>query len=193
MKITYTPNPLSCIIELDEHEKKELWYKIKIGAMEERMFSAHYALVNTHPVTKAVQQASKDLDPEYWYSENSKLDDRVNELHVWFLEELAGTHCGDCTCVAATCSKCLAEEMIGVRTTEGLDKHAGHKIASAFFYRDGEEFKERSFSEAMQKLQSFDPERTTSATYMKYVPRWLSENKRAIHWLEQYGKEHGFS
>ena len=36
MKITYNKNPLLTTVELDENEKKELWYKIKIQEMGKR-------------------------------------------------------------------------------------------------------------------------------------------------------------
>ena len=44
MKITYNKNPLLTTVELDENEKKELWYKIKIKEMVEILFSAHFYL-----------------------------------------------------------------------------------------------------------------------------------------------------
>lgn len=44
MKIIWQPNPLHTIVELDEWEKKELWYKVKIDEMKSRLASAHFHL-----------------------------------------------------------------------------------------------------------------------------------------------------
>ena len=46
MKITYTPNPLCTVIELDEHEQEAFKLKIKIEQYEDMIFSAHFALTN---------------------------------------------------------------------------------------------------------------------------------------------------
>jgi hypothetical protein len=46
MKITYTPNPLETQIELDEHEKRDLWHKIRFDEMEELLSEVHHILTN---------------------------------------------------------------------------------------------------------------------------------------------------
>ena len=54
MKITYTPNPLDTIVELDEHEIELFRLKLKIEQYEDMMFGAHYALT-----TKLDAEAAK--------------------------------------------------------------------------------------------------------------------------------------
>ena len=63
MKITYNKNPLLTTVELDENEKKELWYKIKIKEMEEILFSAHFYLEEKY---FDLERAKDDLDPDYY-------------------------------------------------------------------------------------------------------------------------------
>ena len=129
MKITYNKNPLFTTVELDENEKKELWYKIKIQEMEEILFSAHFYLEEKYFDLK---RAKDDLDPDYYCNEEdnkkSKLDERCDMLLETFLSELQSNHIGDCTCVACSCMKCHAEGLLGIDTIKGLGKHTAHKI-----------------------------------------------------------------
>ena len=61
MKITYNKNPLFTTVELDENEKKELWYKIKIKEMEELLFSAHFYLEEKYFDLRAVWGQKIDI------------------------------------------------------------------------------------------------------------------------------------
>lgn len=140
MKIVYTENPLCTRVELEPHESKELWYLIKVEEMVEMLYDAHFHLQDDkwHDLDKARYA----VEPTYYLGneddENnvSKLDQRVNELHAHFMEELVSTHAGDCTCFCASCSKCHVEEMLGIRTVENLGKHAGHYM-HGLFHKEG--------------------------------------------------------
>ena len=116
MKITYHQNPLWTTVELDDHEKKELWYKIKIAEMEDLAFGAYFHL-NEGDKHYDPKEARKELDPEYWCTdEKSKLDERVDTLHAAYLNELMTSHGGDCTCFACSCMKCQSESIVGIDT-----------------------------------------------------------------------------
>ena len=209
MKITYTPNPLNTIIELDEQEVELFRLKIKIEQYEDMIFSAHYALTSrlkdmgsrkAITVEKAMEEATKELDPAYWCDDaESKLDKQVQELLEHYLEELKGSHIGDCTCFAMSCSKCHAESKLGIDTIKGLGKHPGHRIQSAFSYKDGDIWKERTLDEALAILNEYDPKLTdkdADPTWAKvggfeaHIPRWKAEAKQAYEWLLTYQKEH---
>jgi hypothetical protein len=206
MKITYTPNPLRTIVELDEQEIELFRLKIKIEQYEDMIFSAHFALTSrlkdmgslkAITVESAIEEATKELDPAYWCDDaESKLDKRVNELLEHYLEELKGSHIGDCTCFAMSCSKCHAESKLGIDTIKGLGKHPGHKIQSAFSYKDGDVWKERTLEEALALLRDYDPTPASTSGwdkvggYMQYVPRWKEEAAVAYKWLLAYRKEH---
>ena len=205
MRITYTPNPLRTIVELDEHEIEILRLKIKIEQFEEMIFSAHWNLTRSaeylaslprmSTVENARESAIKELDPARWCDENNRLDARVEDLLQHYLEELRGTHVGDCTCFAMSCSKCHAESMLGIDTIKGLRKHPGHKIQVAFSYKEGDVWKQRSLSEALEILKNYDPKPTGGGWekvggFEAHVPRWKAEAKEAYEWLLNYQSLH---
>jgi hypothetical protein len=186
MKITYKENPLDTVVELDEHEKKELWYKIKIDEMEDRLFMAHY-YYNKEGGADDVQYY---LDPEYYCTdEKSPLDKRCDQMLEWFIEELKGYHNGDCTCVPASCIKCHAERKLGIDTIEGLGKHSAHKIDHAF--------REHGTIDAvLESLKEFNPKisdvwKNNREGWEEHLPRWKQEAKHAYDWLLKYKEEHG--
>jgi hypothetical protein len=166
MKITYTPNPLETIIELNDQEKELLRLKIKLEKYEDRIFEAHFYLtkrladndlIDVLPKETAIDEAVKLLDPGYWCDdlegrENySRLDRRVDELLDHYIEELKSTHIGDCTAYPMSCSKCLAENMLGISSLDPYPgKHALHEINRAFNYRDGTEWKQRSYEQVLE-------------------------------------------
>lgn len=138
MKITYTPNPLNTIIELDEHEQKELWYKIKVNEMEEMLSMAEYYVTEKY---LNLEDARQELDSSYYLADTnkkSKLDERCDTLLEHFLQELKSNHIGDCTCIACSCSKCHAESILGIDTIPGLSKYTGNSIRNAFIINVGD-------------------------------------------------------
>lgn len=217
MKITYTPNPLDTIVELDEHEKQILRLKLKLEKYEDMIFSAHFAIscrledrgsLKAYTVEEALDNARKELDPDFWCNDeegkkdHSKLDSLVDELLEHYLEELRGTHVGDCTCVAVSCSKCHAERLLGINTLAPYPgKHVLFNIAQAFS-RWNEETKQHdgpevSLDEAIQKLANFDPQPPKDTTvwdkmggFFQFVPKWKAEAKAAHDWLIQYQDNH---
>ena len=58
-------------------------------------------------------------------------------------------HCGDCTCVAASCERCLMEEMLGINTIPN-DKHVNYRLATMYF----EEFATPEVKAAKAKLHA---------------------------------------
>lgn len=191
MKITYNKNPLWTTVELDENEKKELWYKIKIKEMEELLFEASFNLRDGKHYN--LEQARKAVDPEYYMTEEgdeNKIDKRCDEMLNYYLSELQSNHVGDCTCVACSCLKCHAEELIGIDTTKGLGKHSAYKIQSAFGIKN-----ERTIDEALEYLKQYNPtkgagwENFSQEDFDKYIPRWKTEANAAYEWLLNYKKE----
>jgi hypothetical protein len=214
MKITYTPNPLNTIVELDEHEQEIFKLKLKISELEEAMGSASLYLdpknaswimtrrPDGHTLETLIEKVRKDyLDMDYFYTDEvpSGLDKRVQELFDHYIEELAGSHGGDCTCFACSCSKCHAEGKLGIDTIKGLGKHSAHKIQGAFSYKDGNVWKERTMDEALELLRTYAPKQTDPESdkawakvgaFEAHVPRWTAEAKLAYDWLLAYRNEH---
>jgi hypothetical protein len=197
VKITYTPNPLNTVVELDEHEKRELWHTLRFNEMLDMLFSVHYEMT-CKKEGPDFERIKREVDPDYYLNDDegtpdkTKLDKRCDELLEHYLEELKGSHIGDCTCFAMSCSKCHAESMLGIDTIKGLGKHPGHKIQSAFSYREGDVWKERTIEEALEYLRNYDPKPTSDSGWDKvggfeaHVPRWKSEAKIAYEWLLEY-------
>lgn len=217
MKITWTPNPLNTIVELDEHEQEVFKLKIKINELMEDLGSASIHLdpqnaswimnktarrPEGHTLETLIEEVRKDyLDMGYMYGEDGEehtLDKRVQTLLEHYLGELKGSHIGDCTCFAMSCSKCHAESMLGIDTIKGLGKHPGHKIQSAFSNgRNGDVWlPEASIDEAIERLAGYSPkkgptwEKFSQADFDSYVPRWTAEAKSAHDWLVNYRNEH---
>lgn len=216
MKITYTPNPLDTIVELDSQEIELLRLRLKIEQYEDMIFSAHFVIterlkdmgsLKALDIDAALTEARKELDPDYWCNDeegrtdHSKLDSRVDELLKHYLEELKADHVGDCTCVAMSCSKCHAENVLGIDTLKPFPgKHAMHKVASAFS-RWNETTKQHdlpevSLDEAIEKLRTYNPvkggawEGYSQESFDAHVPRWQAEAKTAYEYLVAYRNTH---
>ena len=210
MKITYTPNPLNTIIELDEQEQEMFKLKIKVKELEENLGSAAVYLdpknaswimnptprrPEGHTMETLIEEVLDHyLNTSYMYGEGkyegNGLDARVTELFEHYVSELKSNHIGDCTCFPMSCSKGHAEDMLGLNTTKGLGKHEGHKIQSAFSYKDGDVWKERTLAEAMAHLRASNLKWQESTDQSPHAPRWKAEAERALAWMEQYVAEH---
>jgi hypothetical protein len=192
MKINYHKNPLYTTVDLDEHNKKEMWLKIKLEQMEELLFDIHFNLQEGKHFD--LESARKSADPEYYCTdEKSDIDKRCDQLLEHYITELQGNHVGDCTCVACSCSKCHAEYLLGIDTIPGLGKHAANKFGGAFGKNN-----EKSIDEAIAYLANYEinPAHYTSEAWKKlggyeqYVPRWMADAKLAHDWLVNYKNEH---
>lgn len=193
MKITYNKNPLFTHIELNENEKKELWYKIKIKEMEELMSNASFYLQEGQYFH--LDKAKKEIDPDYFLSDNNKssqLDKRCDQLLSNFIEELQSSHSGDCVCLPCSCGKCYAESLLGINTLPGLGTHEAHTINAVFNNN------EVTLDQAIEHLSQFhiNPDNFNTENWKKlggyeqYIPRWKAEQERAHAWLLHYKNEH---
>lgn len=194
MKVIYGEDPFNVSVVLDETEKMQLWYLIKINKLEELMFEAHYFMKeNDHERVKAV------VDPKYYCTDDrSPLDKSTDASHQMYLEELeVGTHCGDCICVPCSCSRCWAESIVGIDTLPGLGKHQASGVDKA--YRD--QFREegtRSIDNSIERLRNFDARKAIadwgSEVLARYTPediddlveRWTREHAQGLEWLVSF-------
>lgn len=199
MRIVWQPNPMRTRVELDEADKRVFRLSIKVEELEERLSSAHFdldpamrewaqkALKRDESLEACVERARYHLRSATEEGEKA-LEERVDMLLSHFLEELAGEHDGDCTCVPCSCSKCHAESLLGIDTIEGLGKHPGSKISGMFRARPGEP--EPTIDEVIEKLRNYAPVNTSSSwpdeDFQKHVPRWIEEAKHAHAWLLNY-------
>jgi len=195
MKILWNQNPLATVIELDDADKRLLRLRIEVADLRERIGMAHFDLnppdrewhnkhVKERTLEEAVDAALKVLDLEY------VTDEKLDEWLADYVKDLAGEHSGDCTCVACSCSKCRAEDLVGVNTTKGLGKHPGSHVSGAFKPKDG---RVPSLQEAIEHLR--EPKFVNTWTHRpedfdQYIPRWTAEAKQACEWLVAYQREH---
>ncbi len=182
MKITYSQNPLATIVELNEQEKKELWYKLKIENLSDDLFSAHFSLQEGKYFD--LKRAREAVDPSWYCSDDKpmKVDAHVDMMLKHYVEELSGEHAGDCTCVACTCSKCLAEDMIGIQTTSGLNKYMGSTISSVF--RNNKSF---TCEDAIRFMENESP-KITEDWHQAHIDRWTKDHNQALEWLKNYNE-----
>lgn len=112
----------------------------------------------------------------------------------YILASVDDIHMGDCTCVACSCSRCRAEELLGVNTLP-VGKHMAYKIDGAF----GRDYS-KTIDEAIETLSkpySFEGrsecyKNYSEENYMALTVRWNKEREAAAEWLKKYKEEHGF-
>jgi hypothetical protein len=189
MKIIYTENPLASKIILDAKDKEIFRLKLKIQGLEEVIYGAYFKL------KKKDGGYPKLYDPEEgvnrlqeWVDEQNDEGDtkHFTECYEYYLDELEnGEHCGDCTCVASSCTKCYAEGLLDLNTIAGLGNHSGSKVSGAF--RTHETCAE--VIEYLRKPITLEPEDGKDKSWWKpYIPRWNTEREHAIEWLIDYQK-----
>jgi hypothetical protein len=185
MKITYAQNPLETKVELDDHEKEILWYKIKVEQLKWLIIGANVYLEEGQFFN--LDRAREEVETEWLYKgegeDRAKFDKQVDEYLEGYLQDLTGTHLGDCTCMASSCGKCNAESLLEIDTIEGLRKHPGSYVYSAF--RDGK----RNLNEAIAYLETHKPTAKWKG-WEAHADRWAAEQKEACEWLKAYRDKH---
>lgn len=194
MKITYNENPLRTTVELDDHEKEILRLKVVIRQQEYAIAGAHFYLDDDY---FDVDRARSELKYDAW--EGKDFEDDITKLCQDAIDNLLDVHCGDCTCVAMSCSKCRAESLVGVDTMPGLRKHEASLIGSYYGWKP--EHPKVSIHEVIDKLEVYcqkpivwddskqkgHPEYFwNKEIYEKHTPRWTQERENALVWLKNY-------
>jgi|ERR1700691_1629201 len=131
MKILYNQNPLKTVIELDETDKKLVKLSIRYANLEDLTYDIIDGILET--IKNNIMVDYKTLEKS---SDRIELYDRINAAtnndYDFIIEELSGTHIGDCTCMPASCTKCRGEEYLGINTISGLTKHQACIISNIF-------------------------------------------------------------
>jgi len=189
MQIIYKENPLETVIELSAHEKEILWYKVKCDELLlEHIMSAELRLREGEYFN--LKEAREYLDSKYFFDKNgmesmdSGINKRATELQKHYIDQLRASHIGDCTCQPCSCSKCAAEEYLGIDTIFNLGKHPGHYIEVAFS-RD----KKRNIHEAIEWLRDYKAHADWEG-WEAHAERWKQEASDAHDWLVKYRDEH---
>lgn len=147
MRVIYTQNPLRSYFDMSEQDKAE--FKQKLYAYHKDEEEENH------------EEATKWTEHQYPY----------------FIEALTSgeEHWGDCTKVACSCTKCHAEDVLGVSAVEGIKNF--HYISGAFG-------KDTTLDEAIEKL-SKDAE-YNEEWHKPHIERWTKERKEALESLIWY-------
>lgn len=147
MRIIYTQNPLRSYVDLSDQEKAD--FKQKLYAWHTDEWEENH------------EEATKWTEHQYPY----------------FIEALTSSeeHCGDCIKVCCSCTKCNAEDILGINTTEGLK---GLRYIASVFGKD------TTLDEAIEKL-SKDAE-YNEEWHKPHIERWTKERKEALESLIWY-------
>lgn len=183
MIIKWAMNPLDTTFELTDADRERLKLAIQIEQLEECLSHIHWKLKDGDRFD--LEEARKWSQYEHWCEEDSWVGKRTELLFKHAIAELEhGIHCGDCTCVPASCSKCWAEELMGVNTIKDCGKHSLYKIDGAFGKTKG-----TSIHEAIENLRNYNPTANWEG-WEAHAPRWKAEAAKALIWLEAYRDEH---
>lgn len=151
MRIIYTQNPLRSYVDMSEQEKAD--FKQKLYAWHTDEWEENH------------EEATKWTEHQYPY----------------FIEALTSgeSHWGDCTKVCTSCTKCHAEDVLGVSTVEGIVNY--HYISGVFG-------KDTTLDEAIEKL-SADRDYLED-WHQSHIARWEKERKDALESLIKYKDKH---
>ena len=192
MKINWNQNPFWTTVELDGRDKQMILVAYQKEEYENLLCDLDLRL-------KGEIKKDEPLDLDVVEKSVDKWGDicnlEVDSPEVQdVIEYLQYPHGGDCTCVPCSCIRCLAEDMLGINTIEGLGKHSAYKVQGAF----GEDGK-RTIDEAIEALsapreyvKSGGWTHVTQEDYEKHIPRWEKEREAAVKWLRAYKERHGF-
>jgi hypothetical protein len=188
MQIVWAQNPLATGVELDVVEQTLLWHKLKIDALESRLYRAYFRAKDNAPIPEVLSA----FDIEYIGGDSKKherlFDEELNEELQMSLKALAESHDGDCVCQPCSCLKCRTEELLEINTIGGLGKYEASAIGGAFRKSLG------SLDGAIEALKETKIVNTNAkwprADFEVHIPRWLCERKLACEWLMAYRAEH---
>jgi len=181
MDIIWNPNPLKTRVEIDDRDRQMMRLKIENNFLFGRLYDA-YTNVGRYSIETLETDMEAHVDRMLSYAEKCLRSDEQ--------------HCGDCTCVPASCGKCRAEGYLGIDTIEGLGKHEAGYISRSFIGG-------RTIEKALDYLENYEVGAETRETFItqhKYTEEqfaalaesWKKQADRAYEWLKNYGEEHGF-
>lgn len=179
MRIIYNKNPCLSSIILDDVEKELFVEKFKVEYFLTNLHHLNYLLDKKDDKIQALKDLNNVMESYY----NTNVDE---EAKTYFTDLEKGVHVGDCTCVPCTCTKCYAEDILGVSTIEGLGKHHLYKIDNYFSKNP-----DNTIDDAITYLTKYydsgpvpDNWKNSEEAYWKYMVRWKEEAKQAAEWLD---------
>lgn len=162
-KILYAENPLRSKVVVDETTKLLLAKSIEV----EELYTAVYDLCNGRLEDKSFTEIAEDVEKE------------VERQMSYLLPSLESGewHSGDCTDCCFSCSKCYAEDMLGIYTLQGFSKPYYVDLA----FSNGRD----KIDDAIQYLKD-NPAEVSWEGSEKYVKTWQKHIDNTIEELERY-------
>lgn len=188
MLIKYVDNPLMTSYELTQEEKLQFWFAIKEGEVSSIMTRGSMAFDNLARGDRFEDQRFYVEGFQEGYDSSLSeadgevpLNKEVQRLYDVLLPELMyGRHVGDCTAIAGTCTKCLAEERVN-HYSFYFSKAMGWYLLDLF--RPNDDGESLSIDAAIQKVEDqFDAmgSRRPGKTTNRDVFNLLQEHKKAV-------------
>ena len=133
MKIVHHVNPFRTQVILTDQEKADLTFKIEIDKLHRLLDAASGYLSNDrfYDPEKALEQVNVQ------YRLSSKAEKSAFEIDVQntlqqYLDALSGEHNGSCVQQPGDCTKCAAEQLLGINTLYTLSTSTGNILFNAF-------------------------------------------------------------
>ena len=192
MKISWNPNPFFSTLELDDRDEQLLLVAYQNEEYAQLLIELDWGFTGKYgsrELFTSLDQPAKII--EKWQSIcNLEVSSPEIQRYIAFAGDM---HMGDCICVPCTCVRCLAEEMLGVSTLEGLGKHLAHKVYGAF----GTQTCINAALDNLLKPYTYEKrspgyDNYTRESYEGLCTRWNKERKQAHIWLSNYKQKHGF-
>lgn len=183
MKITYTNNPLTSIIEVDEDDIKRIKQSLEVEELWGVVYRAQYHLETIKNYNPVKAEAILEDAHREVYKE-------IDRCLPYYLESLSGRHGGDCTSFACSCEKCQTERMLGIDTIEGLSKGMGSAISGLFKFESDLSIHE-AISNYEETIKIPIEKKTGKDEWLNaHIPRWENDRTKTLEWLKKYRDAH---
>ena len=196
MRFEWNVNPLDTAVFLDDADRKYLRLAIRLDAAIE---SISYRDLRDNAKTPEDAERHSRYIKNYDNVAFDEVPEDIDKRVEMFEAELQGPHVGDCICFACTCTKCWAENLLGIDTIAGLGKHEASKIDSCFTDTSTTPWSSKTLTsaEVIEELSKPVPrtknEHWKNASQEQWdscIPRWEKERAKALAWYRSYIEEH---
>lgn len=181
MRIIYTQNPLASKIILDELEIEKLRYKVVKDTLYNKIVSIKYHLLSGGDIETEFDKLFNGIENDQCEVHPQVIDAEVQHSMKYLLESATESHCGDCTCVAMSCTKCELEDKLGINLAEGLYSHHASYIAD--YFHDNPDATAQDCVDEFKNNEIIASEAWHTPDNLK---RWNKERKQSMRWMQDY-------
>ena len=176
MKIIWNQNPLRSVVELDDRDKEYM----RATQRNEELLDALCYIGKTDEDRLAHH---KEITSDKFLAELDEEVERVLGYLFSALEE-GEWHAGDCVCFPCSCTKCVAENVLGISTIPGIGTQF-HYIQQAYAAIHRDTGHDASIDEAIMWMKNKKMDATSP-----YFNRMTEQNASALSWLKHYKELH---